>query len=128
MIYLISIPDIVDPDFLNSFLLTFKFYAKPPQNLPNISPTPKIPLPNRSLPLTDLSSQWSIYESEKFGFSIAYPDKWRKKEMLSGTGNPFYILTLQGLEGDIEVVFLKILSLLDAYRDFMVSIDRKIGE
>jgi hypothetical protein len=105
MIYLISIPDAVDGDFLNSFLSTFIFYSQLPQSLPNISPTPALPSPKRTQPTADLQFPWNIYKNEKFGFSISYPANWRKKEMLSGEYrfNMIRIVELQGAEGDIEI-------------------------
>jgi hypothetical protein len=107
MVYLISIPGAVDADFLNSFLSTFIFYFQPPQNLPNISPTPALPFPKRYQPTADLRSPWNIYENEKFGFSISYPANWKKKEMLSDESrfNMMRIVELQGTEGDIEIFF-----------------------
>jgi hypothetical protein len=108
MVYLISIPDAVDPDFLNSFLLTFTFYSQAsPQNLPYISPTPKynnrlVKLPD---PITDLDSPWKVYESEKYGFSLSYPSNWKKKEILSSedTYNMIRIAKLEGSEGDFDI-------------------------
>ena len=106
MVYLISIPDAVDTDFLHSFLATFIFYSQPPQNLPNISPTPAFhPFSKMSEPTTDLHWPWKMYENEKFGFSLSYPGNWRKKEEFSGKGNLYDIVTLQGAEGDIRILF-----------------------
>jgi hypothetical protein len=106
MVYLISIPDAVETDFLNSFLSRFIFYSQPPQNLPSISPTPVFhPFAKMSQPATDLDSPWKMYENERFGFSLSYPGNWRKKEEFSGEGDLYDIVSLQGDEGAIRILF-----------------------
>jgi hypothetical protein len=109
MVYLISIPDAVDPDFLNSFLETFTFYSQSPQTLPDISPTPQYNNQLVKLPelITDLDSTWKVYENEKYGFSLSYPSNWKKKEILSGEDsyNMIRIAKLKGAEGDFDIYF-----------------------
>jgi hypothetical protein len=87
MDYLISVPNTIDSDFLNSFLSTFKFYTQIPENLSGISPTPKLKLPKRILPTAGLQSKWNIYENEKFGFTISYPANWKRGLCSNGAKN-----------------------------------------